>query len=179
MKRNFFWLDMEMTGLEPETCRIIEVAALVADTDFQTKEEYEAVVFQTEDALACMDDWCKKTHGESGLTEKVKTGIPEGKAESDLLALIDRHFTKDEPVVLAGNSIAQDRKFIDRYMPKLSKRLHYRMVDVSSYKEIFRAKYGVEMKKKGGHRALDDVRESLEELKFYLSFVQMPHSDKT
>jgi oligoribonuclease len=170
---------MEMTGLDPKTCRIIEVAALVADTDFQIKEEYEAVVFQTPRMLGKMDSWCKKTHGESGLTDKVKDGITEAKAEKEILAMIGRHFGKDDPVVLAGNSIGQDRKFIDLYMPKLSKKLHYRMVDVSSYKEFYRAKFGIEVKKKGGHRALEDVRESLDELKYYLSFVQPPHRGKT
>ena len=169
---------MEMSGLDPNSCRILEVAVIVADADLQVKEEYEAIVFQPEAVLAAMDAWCTKTHKESGLTDKVKHGIPETKAEADILAIIERHFTKDDTVVLAGNSIGQDRKFIDRYMPKLSKKLHYRMLDVSSFKEVFRSKYQIEFEKKGGHRALDDVRESISELQHYLSYVDPMRSVK-
>lgn len=147
---------------------------MVANDGFQILEEYHAVVRQPPEVLAAMDDWCTKTHGASGLTALVPAGKPEAQVEQELLALIGRHFKKEDAVVLAGNSIGQDRRFIDRWMPHLSSRLHYRMVDVSSFKEIFRSRYGVEVVKKRGHRAVDDIRESMAELQHYLSFVNLP-----
>jgi oligoribonuclease len=141
----FFWIDLEMTGLDDAKDVILEVAAAVTDLDFNVLEELDRVVRQPQEALDRMDDWCKKTHGASGLTEKVKTiGEPLEKVEAELIALLDRHFPKKEDkVVLAGNSVGNDRRFIDRYLPAFAKRLHYRLIDVSSFKEVFRQKYGV------------------------------------
>ncbi len=173
--KNFLWVDLEMSGLEVEKCRILEIAAIVTDESFVALEEYQAVVHQPQAVLDAMDAWCTENHGKSGLTEAVKKGTPEHEVEDALLALISRHFTKDDRPVLCGNSIAQDRKFIDAYMPKLAERLHYRMVDVTSFKEIFRSKYGIEHKKSNAHRALGDIHESISELKHYLSFVKAPN----
>jgi len=171
----FFWIDLEMTGLDDAKDVILEVAAVVTDLDFNTLEEFERIVYQPQDALDRMDDWCKKTHGGSGLTEKVKTGVPLADVEKDLIALLDRHFPKKEDkVVLCGNSVGNDRRFVDRYLPDFAKRLHYRLIDVSSFKEVFRQKYGVKFDKKNKHRALDDIHESIAELKVYLSYVQVP-----
>ena len=175
-KRNFLWIDMEMSGLDVEQCRILEVAAIITDENFQEIAHYEAVVYQPEEVLNAMDEWCTTHHGASGLTAAVKTGKNEGAVQEELLALINQYFSTEDRPVLCGNSIGQDRKFIDRYWPKLAKRLHYRMVDVTSYKEIFRSCYGIEHKKNGGHRALGDIRESIAELRHYLSFVQVPKS---
>ncbi|MGZ3694631.1 MAG: oligoribonuclease [Bdellovibrionota bacterium] len=171
---NYLWIDMEMSGLEVATCRILEVAAIVTDADFKPLEEYQAVVFQTKPVLDAMDAWCTENHAKSGLTALVPKGKPEAQVEKELLALIDRHFGAKEKPLLCGNSIGQDRKFIDAYMPLLSKRLHYRMLDVTSYKVVFQEKYKIHYEKKGSHRALDDIHESIAELKLYLSYV---HTD--
>ena len=171
------WLDMEMTGLDPERERIIEVATILTDgnlTELATGPDL--VVHQDDAVLAAMDDWNKKHHGASGLVERVKAStITEADAEAQTLAFINAHAgAKDRPV-LAGNSIHQDRRFIRRYMPALEKRLHYRMVDVSTIKELARRWYPAvvtkQPPKKETHRALDDIRESLDELRFYRQHV--------
>lgn len=169
----YLWIDMEMSGLEVEKCRILEAAAIITDENFQPIESVEAIIYQQPEVLNAMDDWCKKTHGESGLTAAVAKGLPENEAEDRFIQLLDRHFSKDEKVVLCGNSIGQDRKFIDFYWKRFSTRLHYRMVDVSSFKVIFRNKFNIEYKKMGGHRALNDIQESIDELKTYLSYVKI------
>jgi len=171
----FFWIDLEMTGLDDTQDVILEVAAAVTDLEFKILEEYDRVVHQPQEALDRMDDWCKKTHGASGLTAKVKMGTALGEVEKELIALLDRHFPKKEDkVVLCGNSVGNDRRFIDRYLPGFAKRLHYRLIDVSSFKEIFRQKYGLKYEKKNAHRALGDIHESIAELKTYLSHVTAP-----
>lgn len=167
-----------MTGLDETQDKIIEVAAIFTNWDFDTVEEYHRVVYQPQEVLDSMNKWCKKTHGESGLTESVPNGTPLDEVEDDLLAIFDRFYPSDYKVVIAGNSISVDRKFIDHYMPKLAARLHYRMVDVSSFKEIFRRKYGAKIEKKGAHRAVDDIKESIRELKFYLSFLDHDKLEK-
>jgi oligoribonuclease len=169
----YLWLDMEMSGLDVEKCRILEVAAIVTDNDFNPLEELALIVYQDESVLDAMDTWCKENHGKSGLTAAVRTGVPEAEAEQKFVELLERHFAENERVLLCGNSIGQDRKFIDKYWPKLAARLHYRMVDVSSYKEVFRNKFKIEYKKRGSHRALDDIKESIAELQHYLSFVKV------
>lgn len=165
------WIDMEMTGLDIEKEVIIEVAAIVTNLNFMELETYGTPVFQEQKFLDSMDDWNKKTHTESGLTDLVKKGRLLSHVESDLLKLIERHYHKNERPVLAGNSIAQDRLFIDKYMKTLSARLHYRMLDVTSWKVIFKEKYRKEYSKKNRHRAIDDIRESMDELKYYIQFI--------
>ncbi len=174
---NYLWLDMEMSGLDVQKCRILEVAAIVTDENFAPLENYEAIVFQAPEVLAAMDEWCTENHGKSGLTAAVAKGLPEPEVEKALLALIGRHFTAKDRAVLCGNSIGQDRKFIDAWMPALSSRLHYRMLDVTSFKLVFNEKYGVKYDKKGKHRALDDIHESIAELKHYLQFVVPPKTE--
>lgn len=171
---NYLWIDMEMSGLDVASCRILEVAAIVTDKELRPLEEYQAIVYQPPEVLDAMDAWCKENHGKSGLTAAVATGKPELQVEQELLSLIDRHFTAKERPLLAGNSIGQDRKFIDAYMKKLSARLHYRMMDVTSFKVILQDRFGITYEKKGTHRALDDIHESIAELAHYLSFVQAP-----
>ena len=174
------WLDMEMTGLDPERERIIEVATILTDgnlTEIATGPEL--VIHQSDEILAGMDDWNKKHHGASGLVARVKEStVTVGDAEAQTLAFINAHVgAKDRPV-LAGNSIHQDRRFIRRYMPALEKRLHYRMVDVSTIKELARRWYPAivakQPQKHETHRALDDIRESLDELRFYRQHVFAP-----
>lgn len=171
MAKHWFWLDLEMTGLDDTNDVILEVAAIVTDTDLKPLGELHRIVFQTPEVLARMNDWCVKTHGASGLTAAVPGGMPLGEVEKELLALCDRFYTAKDRIVLTGNSIGNDRRFVDRYLPEFSKRLHYRMIDVSSFKEIFRDRYGMEFKKNNTHRAIDDVRESIKELEHYLSYV--------
>lgn len=163
---------MEMSGLDVESCRILEVAAIIADENFRELGSFEAIVKQPDFVLDAMDEWCTKTHGESGLTASVRQGQPEAKVEADFLAFINKNFTADEKPVLCGNSIGQDRKFIDYHWKRVAARLHYRMLDVTSFKVIFNNRYKIEYKKKGTHRALDDIKESIAELSHYLSFVQ-------
>jgi oligoribonuclease len=174
--KKLFWLDLEMTGLNDTSDRILEVAAVITDIDFKTLEELHRVVYQPKEVLDSMNDWCKKTHGESGLTAAVPMGTPLEKVEEEVLLMIGRHFSAQDRVILAGNSIGNDRRFVDRYMPKMADRLHYRMVDVSSFKEVFREKYGLGFQKKNAHRAVDDIYESIRELGFYLSFVKISDS---
>jgi oligoribonuclease len=171
---NYLWLDMEMSGLEVSKCRILEVAAIVTDRELRPLESYQAIVFQPPEVLDAMDAWCQENHGKSGLTAAVPQGLSETEVEKQLVALIDRHFPANERPILSGNSIGQDRKFIDSYMPVLSARLHYRLLDVTSFKVVLGDRFGIHYEKKGSHRALDDIHESIAELAHYLSFVQAP-----
>jgi len=167
------WLDMEMTGLEPERERIIEVATILTDGNLtEIALGPELVIHQPDEVLAAMDDWNKKHHGASGLVERVKAStVTEADAEAQTIAFINAHVPAKERPVLAGNSIHQDRRFIHQYMPAFDKRLHYRMVDVSTIKELGRRWFPeITSKlpaKKEGHRALDDIRESIDELRWY------------
>lgn len=172
MKR-FFWIDLEMTGLDENVDSILEVAIVVTDVNFNPLEEYQRVVFQPPEIIEKMNSWCKKTHGESGLTAAVPKGTPLSQVEEEVVALARRHFSQDK-IVLAGNSVGNDKRFIDRYMPQFAKLLHYRLIDVSSFKEIFREKYNVSFQKKNAHRAVDDIHESIRELSFYLSHFNLP-----
>lgn len=171
------WLDMEMTGLDPANERIIEMATIL--TDGQLNEIAvgpELVIHQPDEILAAMDDWNTKHHGASGLTRRVKEStIGDAEAEALTIAFINAHVPAKDRPVLAGNSIHQDRRFIRRYMPHLEKRLHYRMVDVSTIKELARRWYpqiiAKQPAKRDTHRALDDIRESIDELRYYRSQV--------
>lgn len=171
-KKALFWVDLEMTGLDETVDSILEVAIVITDTDFDIQEQYQSVIFQPPEILQKMNDWCKKTHGESGLTAAVPGGKPLAEVEKDILALIQKYYAPSERVVLVGNSVGNDKRFIDRYLPEVARRLHYRLIDVSSFKEIFRAKYGLSFQKRNTHRAVDDILESVKELKYYLSFVK-------
>lgn len=170
---NLFWLDMEMTGLDVAKEVIIEVACIVTDMNFRELESFETVVKQPQSYLDNMDGWNTEHHGKSGLTAKVPFGMDPEMVETKLIDIINRHFPlsktdlKKRPII-AGNSIMQDRLFIDKYFKNLSSRLHYRMVDVSSWKVVMNNKFNVEYKKQNSHRALDDIRESIGELRFYL-----------
>lgn len=173
------WLDMEMTGLELEKEVIIEVACIITDMDFKELESFETVVKQPQAYLDRMDAWNTEHHGKSGLTAKVPTGMEPDAAEFRLTSIIDRHFPqwkedKKYRPMLAGNSIMQDRLFIDKYFLKLSERLHYRMLDVSSWKIVYNNKFDISYKKQNAHRALDDIRESIGELRYYMDFIKKP-----
>ena len=168
--QKFLWLDMEMTGLDPEREVIIEVAAIVTDDQHEELDSYHQVVKQHNDYLEKMDKWNTKQHKKSGLYELVPNGISQEQMERELIDLVNKHFSKEERVTLAGNSIYQDRLFIRKYLLKFEEWLHYRMLDVSAWKIIF-ANKGVIFKKENKHRALDDIRESIREMKTYLSYL--------
>lgn len=164
-----FWLDMEMTGLDVNKEVIIEVAAIVTDLNFAELATFETVVKQPQKYLDSMDAWNTEHHKKSGLTAKVSSGMDPDQVEAKLIDMIKKYFpdTKHDRPILAGNSIMQDRLFIDKYMPEFGGRLHYRMVDVSSWKVIMNNKYNFVYKKANNHRALDDIRESIQELRAY------------
>jgi oligoribonuclease len=163
------WIDMEMTGLDVTKEVVIEVAAIVTGIDLVETLAYESVVQQPQSYLDAMDEWNTKHHGESGLTAKVPTGREPALVENDLIEIVDKHFTVKP--ILAGNSIAQDRLFIDHHFPRFAAKLHYRMVDVTSWKIIMQARFGLKYKKEKAHRATDDIRESIGELRYYLEHV--------
>ena len=162
-----FWMDLEMTGLDPEKEVIIEVAAIITDLSFVELDQYHAVVKQPQSFLDQMDEWNTKTHKQTGLFDKVLTGHPPQQVEKDLICLSEKHFKKKE-AILAGNSIHQDRVFLNKHFPHFSQTLNYRMLDITSWKLIFQSKFGQIFNKKNTHKALDDIRESISELKFYL-----------
>ncbi|CAM6005647.1 unnamed protein product [Sphagnum balticum] len=166
------WVDLEMTGLDIEKEVIIEAAVIVTDLEFKPLVTYHAIVKQDQKLLDSMDAWNTKHHGESGLTASVPNGRDPQDVEEDLLKIVNEHFP-GERAVLAGNSISQDRLFINKYFKKLSERLHYRTVDVTSWKIIFNDKFKIKYDKKNTHRALDDILESIAELQFYTTYISL------
>lgn len=170
-KRKYCWIDLEMTGLDPHSDRIVEAAVIITNKQLESVFEWESAVQQSPETLDGMNDWCKHHHAESGLLDRIASGISEQQLDDKLADIALAHFKKTNPVVICGNSICQDRRFIDRYLPKFSQRLHYRMLDVSSFKIVFREILGREFKKQNTHRALDDIRESIAELKYYMTAI--------
>ena len=167
------WVDLEMTGLDLKRHVIVEVAALVTDANLNVLGEgVDLVVHATEEELAQMDDFVTNMHESSGLTEQIReSAVTLKEAEDAVLALIEKHCDPAHPAPLAGNSIATDRAFIREQMPRLDEALHYRMVDVSSVKELARRWYPrvyYKQPEKGlAHRALADIVESIRELDYY------------
>ena len=170
-KTPLVWIDMEMSGLVPDRDRILEVAMIVTDAELNTLAEAPVMVIHQEDSvLEAMDSWNKATHGKSGLVEKVKAStMTEGEAESKLIEVL-KPLVAAGTAPLAGNTVHQDRRFMARYMPALDAYLHYRIVDVSTLKELARRWNPVAMQgltKEGKHEALADVYESILELRYY------------
>lgn len=179
-KRKMVWIDMEMTGLDPERETIIEIATLITDSDLNIVEEGpNLVIHQPPKVLKSMDEWNQSHHKKSGLLEEVKNSrISLGQAEEITLDFIKKH-SEPHKSPLCGNSVYHDRRFLAKYMPSIHKYLHYRLVDVSTLKELINRWYDDErvssMKKEGKHRALSDIKESIEELKYYRKkFFKMP-----
>lgn len=164
---------MEMTGLDVDKEVIIEVAAIITDTKLEPLDEYHAVVKQPQQYLDAMDEWNQRTHKASGLVDLIPTGKEPEEVENDLLKLCEKHFEAKDKIILAGNSIGQDRLFVNKFFKKFAERLHYRMLDVTSFKIVFNNMFQISYaKKESRHRAIDDVRESINELKRYLEFVK-------
>lgn len=165
---------MEMSGLDPDRCRILELATIVTDGDLNViAEGPDLVVHQPDEVLDAMDEWCTKHHAESGLTEQVRAStITEAEAERLTLEFLRQHCAPGQSP-LCGTSVFQDRRFITRHMPALYDFLHYRLIDVASVRELAR-RWFPDVKppaRKDEHRARQDIRESLEELRFYRSGV--------
>jgi len=165
------WIDMEMTGLSPERDRIIEIATIITDTNLAVVAEGPVLaVHQPETTLEGMDEWNTRTHTGTGLVDRVLAStVDERHAEKETLRFIQKYVPRNKSP-LCGNSICQDRRFLARYMSELESYLHYRNLDVSTVKELAKRWHpdlanGFE--KQGTHRALDDIRESIEELRYY------------
>jgi len=175
--RNLVWIDMEMTGLDPQRDQILEIASLVTDGELNILAEGpNLAIHQPEEALAAMDDWNKSHHGQSGLLDRVR-------ASQETVATAERRtldflapWCPPRTSPLCGNSVCQDRRFISRLMPELDRFLHYRLIDVSTVKELTLRWYPAlpPIKKKETHLALADIRESVEELRYYRSQVFLP-----
>lgn len=173
--QNLVWVDMEMTGLDPEREKVLEIAMIVTDKELNVLAEGPVIaVHQSDEVLAGMDEWCTRTHTGSGLVARVRASqYDEAAASAECLAFL-RQWVPERGSPLCGNSIGQDRRFMVRHMPQLEAFFHYRNVDVSTIKELVR-RWKPELldqfKKKGTHLALDDIRESIAELQFYRAHV--------
>ncbi len=177
-KQNLIWIDLEMTGLDPNCERIIEIATIVTDKDLNILAEGPVLaVHQSDELLAKMSDWCVKTHTANGLVERVKQSkLTERAAELQTLDFLKQWVPKGASPI-CGNSVAQDKRFLFQYMPELADYFHYRHLDVSTLKELasrWKPEILTQFQKKNSHLALDDIRESIEELKFYRThFIQL------
>jgi oligoribonuclease len=165
------WLDMEMTGLDPERERIIELAMIVTDSELNVLAESPSwAVHQSEALLDAMDAWNKGTHGRSGLIERVRASTLDEAAAETLALDFVRQYVPKGASPLCGNTIGQDRRFMVRYMPRLESWFHYRNLDVSTLKELckrWKPEVAKGFVKRSAHTALADIRESIEELKYY------------
>ena len=176
------WLDMEMTGLDPEKERIIEVAVVVTEPDLTVVAEGPVlVIHQPAEILDAMDNWNRATHGKSGLTDRVRaSSLSESEAENQLIAFLSQYVPPGKSP-LCGNTVSQDRRFMFRYMPKLEQFFHYRTIDVSTIKELARRWRPALLKgfeKRSKHEALADIYESIDELRYYRdTFIRIDPSE--
>ena len=177
--QNLVWLDCEMSGLDPETERLLEIAVVVTGPALEPRVEGPVLVIHQDDALLDrMDAWNKGTHGRSGLIDKVKaSSLSEAQAQEQLIVFLQRYVPRGVSP-LCGNTISQDRRFLVKYMPKLEAFFHYRNLDVSTLKELakrWRPEVYASFKKAQKHTALADVHESIDELEHYRShFLRLP-----
>jgi oligoribonuclease len=170
-KTPLVWIDMEMSGLVPDRDRILEVAMVVTDSELNTLAEAPVfVVHQPDEVLEAMDSWNKSTHGKSGLVDKVRAStLTEAEVEARLIEFL-KPLVPERTAPLCGNTVHQDRRFMARYMPAFDAYLHYRIVDVSTLKELAKRWYPevlAGVTKEGRHEALADIQESIEELRHY------------
>ena len=175
------WIDCEMTGLNPDTECLVEIAAVITDTELNVMDEgIDLVIKPKAGTVEAMGDYVRKMHTDSGLINEFEDGLELEDAEAQVLEYIKKYIPTAKTTPLAGNTISTDRLFISKYMPKLDDHLHYRNIDVSTIKELakrwYPKAYFQAPKKDGGHRALADILESIEELKYYRQsvFVESP-----
>lgn len=172
MSQRMVWVDLEMTGLDIEKDKIIEMACIITDSELNVLAEGpNLIIKQPDELLDGMSDWCKEHHGKSGLTQAVRNSkISQEQAEYEFLSFVRQH-TPPGQCPLAGNSVHADKRFLEKYMPQFMYHLHYRIIDVSTIKELCRRWFPEEYKKapqkRASHRALDDIQESIKELQFY------------
>lgn len=173
--QKLLWIDLEMTGLDPEHDVILEVAAEVTGFDFTTIQSFEARIRQPKDLVVKRmqaNNWWKDfPENRDSFIDKLNDGVDPGEAEKALIKLVDDNFD-GELAILAGNSIHNDRKFIEKWWPNLDLKLHYRMLDVSSFKVFMQGKYGATFEKKEVHRAFDDIQASIAELDYYIDWLK-------
>jgi len=173
-KAKLLWIDLEMTGLDPKDDRILEVAAIATDWDFNEIATYEAVKKVGPNLMKDRmvgEFWEKFSDVRDALIAQNESGKNGRTVENELIDFVKEHFDTEKPVLLAGNSIHQDRKFIENEWGQLNAMLHYRMLDVSAWKVVFDGKFKKKFAKPQAHRAMDDIRGSIEELKYYLKKV--------
>lgn len=176
MSDRIVWIDCEMTGLDPQVDELVEIAVVITDFELEVLDPGLQIVIKPSDAsLEQMDDFVRKMHASSGLDREIPEGVALAEAELDVLAYVQRFVPLERSAPLAGNTIGTDRAFLARYMPALDGFLHYRSIDVSSIKELsrrwFPRAYFQSPEKAGGHRALDDILESIRELRYYRAAV--------
>ena len=181
ISEHLVWIDCEMTGLNPEADCLVEIAVVITNSDLELVDEgIDIVIKPRPESLANMNDFVREMHTTSGLIEEFETGLSLEDAEARVLEYIKKYIPEARQAPLAGNSIGTDRMFLNRYMPSLDQHLHYRNIDVSSIKELARRWYPRVYfnipKKDGGHRALADIKESIQELRYYREtvFVELP-----
>lgn len=173
------WVDLEMTGLDPQHDVILEVAAEITDYNFKTQESYEARIKQNQEVVASRMQkniwWKEYPANRNEFLEKIGQGKSLKDTEQELISLVDKQFG-NELAILAGNSIYNDRMFIKKWWPSLDLKLHYRMLDVSAWKVLMQGKYGIVFEKNSTHRAFDDIQASIAELQYYLDWFKQDGS---
>ena len=169
--QNLVWIDMEMTGLDPETCVVLEIATIVTDAQLNILATGPVIaIHQSNEVLENMDEWCVNTHGATGLTQRCKDSTINVDEASQLTIDFLNDYVPAGKSPLCGNTIGQDRRFLVKYMPTLEAYFHYRNIDVSTIKELtarWKPEIAKGFKKKGVHLALDDIIESIEEMRYY------------